>query len=686
MNDSDMDMDMEFELGPDETHSIDQQEQQSHDTPIRMRKKPGRKPNPASPALRKAQNRAAQRAFRERKERHMRELEIAIKQIREQRDKLYLENEQLRTDAEINRSENWYLKGIVLTLQLVCYQHNIAIPKHGPFINEQTLSVMAQSTPEPIAAYLTVNANNKLPPASRLSGYRHSVKRGDRYLSSGSILVTKDDVCQQQFPALQPMKHPLERYRQPSSSASSSSSTPPPSSSFESECSSSSSPSPSMDSGSLSPPYQQQYGRASPEKCGANEPSAMPALSPILDQTQKSTPSIPRPPQNEPIASNLAAIQTLRMRLRLQSACARMDSVPFSIQPSILQLTIPHDPRIDLIPTPHMRDRMILFRDQFDLDDCFKCLLSASVFHGGDPAAAENWQLPKVFFEKFWFLTIDYTLRRTTNRWRRLQGLNELENDLATMGNDSHMAVDPQASGTQNSDIDKTYENDVERIKQKQRQQEEVATTKSGANKSSTAHTCTTDLTGLSGLPALEQQHLPSQQHYPQTRMSPSPWAASTDTGLSFADLSSYLGVEFSKIQQIQQKQQQQQQKNDGVLKQTALDSLYQLNDAPENTFEPVRLTNGYLLPQSSPKHTTPTVTTTATNTMPHNTAAVSSQQDKVSPVVLQSQHKVPSTQQQMQDPWNALLLDSSNPSRYDALVNNNFRQPDHPHPHHDTL
>lgn len=35
--------------------------------PIKIRKKPGRKPNPASPALRKAQNRAAQRAFRERK-------------------------------------------------------------------------------------------------------------------------------------------------------------------------------------------------------------------------------------------------------------------------------------------------------------------------------------------------------------------------------------------------------------------------------------------------------------------------------------------------------------------------------------------------------------------------------------------------------------------------------------------
>ena len=73
-----------------------------------------------------------------------------------------------------------------------------------------------------------------------------------------------------------------------------------------------------------------------------------------------------------------------------------------------------------------MRDRMILFRDQFSLDDCFRCLLGGSVFHGGDPAIAGNWELPAEFFEKYWFLTIDFSLQRTTNRWRRMQGLEEV--------------------------------------------------------------------------------------------------------------------------------------------------------------------------------------------------------------------------------------------------------------------
>lgn len=74
-----------------------------------------------------------------------------------------------------------------------------------------------------------------------------------------------------------------------------------------------------------------------------------------------------------------------------------------------------------------MRDRMILFRDLFDLDECFQCLIGNSVFHGGDPAVAANWQLPPEFFDKFWFLTIDFSLQRTTNRWRRMQGLSEIK-------------------------------------------------------------------------------------------------------------------------------------------------------------------------------------------------------------------------------------------------------------------
>ncbi|CEG84341.1 hypothetical protein RMATCC62417_18158 [Rhizopus microsporus] len=372
--------------------------------PVKIRKKPGRKPNPASPALRKAQNRAAQRAFRERKERHMRELEVSIKQIREQRDKLLSENEQLKADSEILKSENWYLKGIVLSLQLVCFQHNLVIPQHSPYINEQALSVLAQSIPEPIATYVNINANNKAPTPSKFFGYRHTMRQRDRHLSYGSTVISKEGTHSAPEHPLHPSSVPCNSKPEPITHENTKSSTP---NMYE----------------DLVHPLQSM---------SSNNTINIPPLSPPTDYQQphednKSVPPKPVMLRNEPVTSNLAAIQALRLRLRLQSACISMDSVPVAVQPTLLQLTIPHDPRIDLIPTPHMRDRMILFRDQFDLDDCFRCLLSGSVFHGGDPAVAANWQLPAEFFEKYWFLTIDYDLRRTTNRWRRLQGLNDID-------------------------------------------------------------------------------------------------------------------------------------------------------------------------------------------------------------------------------------------------------------------
>lgn len=51
---------------------VDYQQPSNNGVPIR--KKPGRKPKAIPPAVRKAQNRAAQRAFRERKEKYLSEL------------------------------------------------------------------------------------------------------------------------------------------------------------------------------------------------------------------------------------------------------------------------------------------------------------------------------------------------------------------------------------------------------------------------------------------------------------------------------------------------------------------------------------------------------------------------------------------------------------------------------------
>ena len=88
--------------------------------PIKPRKKPGRKPNPPSPAQRKAQNRAAQRAFRERKRREMRDAETNIKKCLYMRDQAMKDAKQLRKKVNELRYENNFLKGQVLTLKIAC--------------------------------------------------------------------------------------------------------------------------------------------------------------------------------------------------------------------------------------------------------------------------------------------------------------------------------------------------------------------------------------------------------------------------------------------------------------------------------------------------------------------------------------------------------------------------------------
>ncbi|KAG0365427.1 hypothetical protein BGZ54_006537 [Gamsiella multidivaricata] len=89
--------------------------------PNKIRKKPGRKPNPASPAVRKEQNRAAQRAFRDRKERHLQEMETTIRELRETNSQITQRSQQdaqqFKAALEALQSENYYLRQVVFSFE-----------------------------------------------------------------------------------------------------------------------------------------------------------------------------------------------------------------------------------------------------------------------------------------------------------------------------------------------------------------------------------------------------------------------------------------------------------------------------------------------------------------------------------------------------------------------------------------
>ncbi|KAI9261813.1 hypothetical protein EDC94DRAFT_608935 [Helicostylum pulchrum] len=125
----------------------DEDDSQESDDADGSNKKPGRKPMADEEALsdsdqdpkvkRKAQNRAAQRAFRERKERYVKELEAKIKQVQDANlvttTQLVRENQQLRSIIYRLETENYALKGIPLQP----YQHQVTLSPQPPNQQQQ---------------------------------------------------------------------------------------------------------------------------------------------------------------------------------------------------------------------------------------------------------------------------------------------------------------------------------------------------------------------------------------------------------------------------------------------------------------------------------------------------------------------------------------------------------------------
>ncbi|KAI7851789.1 hypothetical protein BDC45DRAFT_537943 [Circinella umbellata] len=424
---------------------LQQQQQQQHPPldangqPIKIRKKPGRKPNPASPALRKAQNRAAQRAFRERKERHLRDLENTIRSLRDQRNSTAKELATVKSKLDGCKAENWYLRGVVLTLQFVCLHHHIHIPTHSPYLTEEALADIAKTSPHAIEAYVNAYTQNNvdLKPtmATQFAHVSKNEEEEEEEQEEGnedSYSVQQqsqqdeeqqqkyyneeeeeDDIMSEVKMELSMMPDLISIPQQPGEPmGATTTNTINPSMLHHSHTLSSMSPS-STDVDDMMSKTTENDNNIKLEGEQEETDHEMNRHQ-HLEESQ------------EPSISSLGAIQKIRLQLRVQSALSNLGKSTTRLQPTLLQLAISHDPRIDLIPTPHMRDRMIIFRDLMDYDRCFSLLLNGAVYHGGDPTMSDSWELPAEFFSEFWFLAINYDLSKT-NKWRSLKGLPELE-------------------------------------------------------------------------------------------------------------------------------------------------------------------------------------------------------------------------------------------------------------------
>ncbi|KAI8141040.1 hypothetical protein BJV82DRAFT_620586 [Fennellomyces sp. T-0311] len=435
--------------------------------PIRPRKKPGRKPNPPSPAQRKAQNRAAQRAFRERKRREMREAEATVKRS------LYARDQALRQVAKMKRRikeleyENNHLRGDLLSLKLACMSHKVDLPsfsdtgmrdelgaeklmksssktmsQHLEFFldrNKHIVSVDDEHLPPDLSkspAFTTLDS----PSASSSSSASYNpldtllpqILHSQRAMP-GSFDI--DDMTSQPLPPLDltqtatvlaPQLHAFNNnnafqvdpalFEQIASTDLVSSfidqvtrpnftidQTPPELAALV----------PHEWRSSLQNFSEKEKDEHIPELWNTTEHQVTAAHhQPTVTTSTTSTDKFTIGPDGERVYQPMTPLEFVREMRKIQQTDKK--SLAF-FEPTELQRNVRHDIRIDAVPGAVMRDQMILFQDYYDANELFNFLIASAMFLGGAPGNQNNWFIPPSFLRKYWFLCPNHKPQRLDN-------------------------------------------------------------------------------------------------------------------------------------------------------------------------------------------------------------------------------------------------------------------------------
>ncbi|KAF9146071.1 hypothetical protein BG015_011700 [Linnemannia schmuckeri] len=505
----------------------------------KARKKPGRKPNPASPAVRKEQNRAAQRAFRDRKERHLQEMESTIKELKETNNDITQEARRLKDANELLQSENFYLREVVFSFETalskgghVVILQEVKAELYRRHYEKHSARKLAPPPPPPPVTTTTT--------ASTQDHQQNSTQ--SMFIPTGSFLIRPESTDavssarqRQEFGQAVVNAITINCSKSPSPPASVTSS-----SLSTSNSSTSLSDSPPLPSRACSPvvwerlgtkaaadphddnifsmssdifykapsprsfldAYHARLARSSspfspitiPRSAMSGQDTEMGArvteytkqptmfdelqssLFPpgtlqslihnnlstpqeivndvsLLDQLDSSAPSKDRvvssgyqafpfslslmdsPLPNEPSSildddngeyrlstPTLGLDDGLKQEVipskRLQLEIRVLASAPPAVDPNIdvKVYSLPHDPRIDLIPCPRLRAQMILHQNKFDIEDLCQLLINEAICHG-HPLDPHSWELPERFFDRYGFLLGQEMLRHRNKIW-----------------------------------------------------------------------------------------------------------------------------------------------------------------------------------------------------------------------------------------------------------------------------
>ncbi|CAO3622639.1 unnamed protein product [Cunninghamella blakesleeana] len=444
-----------------------------HGKPIRPRKKPGRKPNPPSPTQRKAQNRAAQRAFRERKRKEMREAENNIKKCIYQRDQAIKKANQLQKSVKQLEYQCNYLIGMVLSLKLACFSHGINVPKfwNTGRIDAFGSDIISLSKTKNMPQNLEFFLDNKLHIISQSPEFNLSDHPSSQQQSSPSNMNSMNDLISQVLSNHQQQQSSFDITNQVQiqnntnnnnidhssffnlfdtspkptywSSPSPSTQTHLSTSSFISSVnnnnnsnnnnnnnnnSNNNHPSPSSSPHSMNTIISNQYHTTSVNNhqnyhnSNSNSPNSQLATvtNPNLLSITSSISSTTSSPSststinenNRQIFPPMSAIDAVNFITSMNNGKSFNESV---YTPTELQRHVPHDARIDYVPGPLMRDHMIMFQGYYDANALFSFLISQSVFLGGDLGNPDCWFVPPSFFQTYWFLMPNHRPRRMDN-------------------------------------------------------------------------------------------------------------------------------------------------------------------------------------------------------------------------------------------------------------------------------
>ncbi|KAL6860801.1 hypothetical protein J3F83DRAFT_300629 [Trichoderma novae-zelandiae] len=92
---------------------------------------------------------------------------------------------------------------------------------------------------------------------------------------------------------------------------------------------------------------------------------------------------------------------------------------PTSLEPTLLQKTVPHPPFIDVIPFPGVRNRLIRSLEVIDLAKLSQDLVDGAFRVWGQASwDGMGWEVSEAFARRWWFL-MDEQLIDVTNFWRR---------------------------------------------------------------------------------------------------------------------------------------------------------------------------------------------------------------------------------------------------------------------------